>query len=231
MNPSSVSMPEVKTIASALSKIQESFVFVGGASLPFYLPPQYVSEARPTNDIDVVLEVLTRIDATRLEKELLRNGFDNEVGYIGRFRYQGIIVDLMSTSEEAFDCKNEWYKDGFDHAIVIEKSPLIKVMSLPYFIACKLEAFHSRGQKDYLNSRDMEDVIGLLDVTSQDQLENILKSSNQNLREYLKKQFQTLQGQEEFKQSVPAHAMNRIDLNEVVRRIFNRMDKLIQICR
>ena len=37
----------------------------------------------------------------------------------------------------------------------------IKVVSAPYFVALKLEAFEERGQKDFLGSTDFEDVICL----------------------------------------------------------------------
>ena len=229
MRVSSVSLKEIKIVASALSQVRDSFVFVGGASLPFYLPKLYQSEVRPTNDIDVVVEALTRIDATKLEKQLLKIGFQNEEGYIGRFRYQGIVVDLMSTSKEAFDCENIWYKEGFDHAVVVEKSPIIKVMSLPYFLACKFEAFRSRGNNDYQASKDMEDIVGLLDVAAQDLLENVLKNSNQKLNEYLKKQFQMLSTSEEFKDAVPGNLMNRANPKESMARLFARLKNLIKV--
>jgi hypothetical protein len=33
----------------------------------------------------------------------------------------------------------------------------------PYFMACKLAAFRSRGEGDYLVSHDMEDIVAVLD--------------------------------------------------------------------
>jgi hypothetical protein len=39
----------------------------------------------------------------------------------------------------------------------------IKVLPAPYFIATKIEAFHQRGAGDFLLSRDVEDVVAVLD--------------------------------------------------------------------
>ncbi len=40
-------------------------------------------------------------------------------------------------------------------------------MPAPYFLATKLEAFDCRGKNDYLMSRDMEDIVTVLDGRSE----------------------------------------------------------------
>jgi hypothetical protein len=37
------------------------------------------------------------------------------------------------------------------------------MITAPYFLACKLAAFRSRGEGDYLMSHDMEDIVAVLD--------------------------------------------------------------------
>ena len=50
----------IKIIARALGDLNNQAVYVGSATLPFYLPEEYWPQARPTEDIDVVMEVTGR---------------------------------------------------------------------------------------------------------------------------------------------------------------------------
>jgi hypothetical protein len=45
MQPATIEM--IKVIAAALGELNSRAVFVGGATVPFYLPEAYVSLARP----------------------------------------------------------------------------------------------------------------------------------------------------------------------------------------
>ena len=65
-------------IAKALGELNEHAVFVGGATLPFYLPEVYSSQARPTEDIDIVMEVIGRNKNWLNEKSLRLKGFKHD---------------------------------------------------------------------------------------------------------------------------------------------------------
>lgn len=39
----------------------------------------------------------------------------------------------------------------------------VRMITAPYFIACKLAAFAGRGNGDYLMSHDMEDIVAVMD--------------------------------------------------------------------
>ena len=56
IQPATIDM--IKIIAAAFGNLNDRAVFVGGATVPFYLPEAYLSLARPTEDIDVVMEVV-----------------------------------------------------------------------------------------------------------------------------------------------------------------------------
>lgn len=66
MKPATIEM--IKVVATALGELNKRAVFVGGATVPFYLPEAYLSQARPTDDIDIVMEIVGR----RLYKSLVR---------------------------------------------------------------------------------------------------------------------------------------------------------------
>lgn len=71
----------------------------------------------------------------------------------------------MSVDASMIGFTNRWYKEGVEHAVeVISKPVSVKIFSLPYFLASKIMAFRSRGNNDYQGSRDMEDIISMLEA-------------------------------------------------------------------
>ena len=47
----------IKAVANALDHLNEKVVFVGGTTISFY-PDRPVLEVRPTDDVDVIIEIL-----------------------------------------------------------------------------------------------------------------------------------------------------------------------------
>lgn len=47
----------IKAVANALDTLKEKVVFVGGATISLY-PDRRVFEVRPTDDVDVIIEIL-----------------------------------------------------------------------------------------------------------------------------------------------------------------------------
>jgi len=62
----------LRAVASALNELNERVVFVGGATLSLYATDPATSEIRPTDDIDVVIEVATYAEFTSKIEERLR---------------------------------------------------------------------------------------------------------------------------------------------------------------
>ena len=203
----------IKVVAAALGELNERAVFVGGATVPFYLPEAYLSQARPTEDIDVVMEVVGR-NASAINDQALRNKkfqHDTSEGApICRWIYRGFKVDVMSTDPSAVGFTNRWYEEGVKNAIEVVSAPVsVKIFSLPYFLASKLVAFRDRGNNDYIGSRDMEDIISLLEVSEEALLEKILQQASQELRVFLNQEFQTLLKTSGFSDCLPGAVFNR----------------------
>lgn len=93
---------------------------------------------RPTDDIDVIVEIATYSGYAALEERLRAIGFVNDVesGVLCRYKIQGIIVDIMPTDEKAIGFSNRWYPGGFKNAIklTLDKWTTVKIFSLPYFV-------------------------------------------------------------------------------------------------
>ena len=45
----------------------------------------------------------------------------------------------------------------------VEPGLRIRVVTAPYFVATKLEAFRGRGRGDYISSHDLEDLLAVID--------------------------------------------------------------------
>ncbi|MGL5892252.1 MAG: hypothetical protein ACRC3B_20335 [Bacteroidia bacterium] len=181
---------QIKTVIKALGKLNNDVVFVGGATLPFYadLP---VTDARPTDDIDIIVELVTYKARTDFDEKLKQAGFRNDTTspVVCRYKIDGIIVDIMPTDDPSIGFKNIWYADGFRNAvpIKIDKKDQIKILAAPYFIAAKFEAFLSRGKGDGRVSHDFEDIVFLLENRSR--IWNEMQNTNGEVHNYLKHHF------------------------------------------
>jgi hypothetical protein len=71
----------------------------------------------------------------------------------------------MPTEPEILGFGNEWYAPAMMHAIEVALSggKTIRMVSAPYFLITKLEAFAGRGAGDFQMSHDMEDLIAVVD--------------------------------------------------------------------
>lgn len=76
MNLSTIEM--IKIVAAALGELNDCAVFVGGAVIPFYLPAAYLALARPTEDIDVVMELVSHTANVLNDVALRDKGFQND---------------------------------------------------------------------------------------------------------------------------------------------------------
>lgn len=151
-----INLVRIKAVANALDTLKEKVVFVGGATISLY-PDRQVFEVRPTDDVDVIIELLNYKNRATLEEKLRATGFSHDVesGVICRYKFQGIIVDIMPTNDPSIGFNNKWYPEGFNQAVdyIIEKGSAVKILSAPHFIATKFEAFKGRGNNDGRMSR------------------------------------------------------------------------------
>ncbi|NGM61097.1 nucleotidyl transferase AbiEii/AbiGii toxin family protein [Sphingobacterium sp. SGG-5] len=68
----------IKAVNKALQELRELVVFVGGATISLYAD-RPVLEVRPTEDIDVIVEILNYTQRQQLEERLREIGFTNDV--------------------------------------------------------------------------------------------------------------------------------------------------------
>lgn len=197
----------IKAVSRALQGLQQPVVFVGGATVSLYAPALAASEVRPTDDVDVVVELASYADYGLLEEKLRTLGFQNDVHskVICRYQIQGITVDIMPLGENVLGFSNRWYPEGFRRAVDVEIEPnlYVKIFSPPYFIASKLEAFKNRGSGDYRTSTDFEDIIYVLENHAG--IGEKLSLTTGAIRTYLKTAFAALLNDPYLEEGIYAH--------------------------
>ena len=214
----------LKAIANFLNLLNEEFVFVGGATVSLY-GDETRTEARPTDDVDVVIELASYTGYAALDEKLRKVGFVNDIesGVICRYKIQGMNVDIMPTDPSVIGFSNRWYPDGFKNSISIQLDDCVfKIFSLPYFIASKIEAFIGRGQNSYLYSSDFEDIVYVLENNTS--VSGLIKAAPQDVMEYLKRSFTEFQLDPNFEEGLSAH----LEPVTFIKRQFN-YDELFRI--
>jgi predicted nucleotidyltransferase len=201
----------IKAVATILKELNQKLVFVGGATVALYAPREISFETRPTDDVDIVVELATYMDYSRLDEELRKLGFRNDIesGIICRYKVQGIIVDIMPTNSAVLGFSNCWYSEGFKNAIDIEldKDTTVKIFSPAYFIASKLEAFKDRGGQDYRTSTDFEDIVYVFENCKD--LESDIMNATDNLKDYFQIEFSKLLKDSNLEEGIYAHLSPR----------------------
>jgi len=176
----------IRAIAKGLEDLGEDIYFVGGAVVSLYADYEEVFDHRITDDVDVVVEILSRGAYFKLQEKLRSIGFKEDVSshVICRWIYQGIIVDVMPLAEDVLGFSNQWYQPAIREAIQVEIGPnvIVNIFSYPYFLATKLEALQDRGV-DCIYSKDFEDIIKTLEArgTAIDEIEK----SEQKVKDYI----------------------------------------------
>jgi hypothetical protein len=184
----------------------EDVVFVGGASVTLWITDPGAPAPRPTKDVDVVIEVATLADFHYFEGRLRARGFweDRESGVICRWRHpseaQGepLILDAMPAEARMLGFTNKWQAAAIPRAARRElpSGRVIRVITPPYLVATKLEAFKGRGNGDHLGSRDLEDIVTLVD--GREELVSEVANSPPELRRYLWEEIQALLDEPRF---------------------------------
>ncbi len=188
-------------VAKGLKDLKQKVVFVGGATVDLFITDPAAPATRPTDDVDCVVEIAGTGQYHELEAELRKLGFKHAVGEdapICRWRFSGIKVDVMPTKGAVLGFSNQWYPTGMANAeeVVLPNKERVRVFSLPYLLASKLAAFRDRGREDFQASKDLEDIIALLDGCPE--VEQKVDAAAAEVRQYLGREFKRLLAHDRF---------------------------------
>ena len=210
INTRDVNIQMITTVARRLGNLREKVVFVGGCATGLFITDTAMPEVRVTKDVDVIIDIATRMEYSRLEADLRSKGFRNDISEdapLCRWLVNDIKVDVMPTQEDILGFSNHWYLPAIENAnyVQLEKELAIKLVTPPYFLATKIEAFKGRGEGDYMASHDMEDIITVLD--GRREIIDEIKSSSDKLKTFLSRTFRIFLTDENFLDAIPGQLL------------------------
>jgi len=197
----------LRGVARRLGPLLPEVVFVGGCTTGLFITDEAAAEVRPTFDVDVIAEIASYPGYAEFSERLRRQGFredTSEGAPLCRWLIDEMKLDVMPSDEKILGFSNRWYGAAIETAqeMQIEKDLRIRVVTAPYFIATKLEAFRGRGRGDYGNSSDLEDLVAVLDGRA-----SIVReiAAEVRIRSYVAEQFCSLLENASFVDGLPGY--------------------------
>ena len=224
-----VNLTMIRHVAEHLGDLCEQVVFLGGAVTELLLTDTAAAQVRFTEDVDVVVSVGSYAEYARLEEALRVRGFTNARDVICRWNIDGVVVDVMPTDELILGFGNRWYAAAMEAAVKypISTGFAIRLVTAPFFVATKLEAFGhpSRvGHGDYVLSRDMVDIITVVD--GRPELVAEVGESGIELREFLSQTFQMMLLDDDFREALMTHLKPDDASQQRLPLIVQRLEKI-----
>jgi hypothetical protein len=210
MKQHSIHTEMIRQVAERLGPLRPKVVFLGGAATGFHITDKAEPEIRATKDVDIIIEVASRVEYHQLEKTLRELGFFQKMQKddpICRWYINDVIVDVMPTDENILGFSNRWYLPAIKNAVTIKLEPNleIQIVTAPYFLGTKLDAFFGRGRGDYLASHDMEDIINF--INGRVEILEDIKNSEPDLKDFIIKSLQGFLEDELFLEALPGHLL------------------------
>ena len=191
-----------------LGELADDLVFVGGCATGLLLSDPAAAPIRATRDVDAIVQVVSQAEYYRFSDKLRGKGFreDTEEGApLCRWRGETVILDVMPVDPKILGFGSDWYREAHENATQyrLPGGNVIQLITAPYFLVTKLDAFNGRGQGDYMQSHDIEDIVTLLD--GRPELLEELKNTSSGIRQELASRFEILRQNSRFIEAVAGH--------------------------
>ena len=223
--------PNLRLLEEAATKLAPflgEIVFVGGVTLGLHITDKAAAPIRSTDDVDVIAEILTYVDYIAFSERLRQAQFTEdttEEPLTCRWFHGKLKLDVLALSKEVLGYTNLWYESALRNAVpfALPSGQAIRIITAPYFLGTKMEAFRGRGQLDFLASHDLEDFVAVIDGRSTILRE--IADSPSDVREYLAEAAASLLSESRFLDAVPGFVLDsgRVPL------IIERLHQLTQL--
>ncbi len=234
MNRSSAqrNLESLTLVAYRLDDLCDQVTFVGGSVTGLLITDKAAPDVRFTVDVDCIIDVISQPGYYSLAEKLREKGFkEMSTGNhpICRWNCDGILIDIMPTDKSVLGFSNKWYKDALASAThtKINDSISINVISAPYFLATKIEAFKDRGKQDFLLSHDIEDIISLID--GRPEIIDDISTSHNNLKQYLSLEFSEFIDNSQFIDALPGHLNYTQEYEDRKKVVLHRIQAIIDL--
>lgn len=226
------SNPNLARLAEAAKKLApllDQIAFVGGCVTGLLLTDPAAAPVRPTLDVDAIVAIASYREFTELERWLRDLGFHHSLAEgapICRWQHEALILDLIPTDPSILGFGNTWYRPALENAQRATVGEYrVRLITAPYFVATKLEAFHGRGKNDFRMSHDLEDIVTVIDGRAE--LAGEIRAAPANLQEYLSREFGTLLSTRDFMEALSGHLLPDVASQQRLGLVVKRIQQFV----
>lgn len=227
--------PNLEILEYAVARLgilADSMVFLGGCAAGLLISDPAAPPVRVTRDVDAIVQVGTRSDYYRLTQKLRDCGFKEDASEgapVCRWLAERVILDVMPTDTSILGFGNDWYQAAMDHAETVQlpSGKKIQMVTSPYFLMTKIEAFSGRGVGDYQLSHDIEDIIAVID--GRPELLNEIGLADRDLKHELARCFKGFLESPGFIESLPGHLPPDVASQGRVSMIIKALNEIVEI--
>ncbi|KFF71182.1 hypothetical protein H4F46_17580 [Pectobacterium brasiliense] len=229
---SRIQIAMLRRVAEALgAELRNQMTFVGGCTTSLLVTDEFTQEnIRHTDDVDLIVHVMGYADYSVLQQKLQEHGFNIDIPDddepICAMKLGDLRVDFMPDDELVLGFTNRWYRRAVETSVRVNLTPelMINLISPVYFVATKLEAYNGRGNDDPLESRDIEDILNLVDGRTEFISE--FDVAEDDVKKYISHQLELLLGVNDFDYAIQSHAnMNQAREEE----LYERLEKIVEL--
>lgn len=197
----------LRAVAGRLNQLSLDYAFVGGAIVNLLLDNPDFAPTRPTDDVDVILGVVTGTRYSDVEEKIRALGFNHDIregAPLCRWVLDRLTVDIMPTEGGNLGLNTAWFKEALATASEQEFAHTrLKLVSPVGFLATKYVAFLDRGRGDHQASHDLEDFVTVID--GRDGIVKEIDAALPELRSYLVEAVRSLTAKRAFDDSLSGH--------------------------
>jgi len=202
-----VPIAALKAVAERLNGLGLDYAFLGGSVVSLLLDRPELSPVRVTDDVDVVIEVVSQARYAGIEQKLRALKFDHDMRQGAprcRWVLGGLTVDIMPVDGDFLGLNTAWFREALASATPrAVPGGTLRVVSPVGFIATKYVAFLDRGAGDYQASHDLEDLITVID--GRERIVEEVAAADPALCAYVTKAMAALGGSRDFMEALPGH--------------------------
>ena len=201
-------LPLLEDAVRKLAPFLDEIVFVGGVTLGLLITDQAAAPIRGTTDVDVIAEIVTYADYIAFSERLRKASFTEDDALTCRWHKGTLTLDVLALNKEVLGFTNIWYDAALRHSstMILPGGHAIRVITAPFFLGTKMEAFRGRGRMDFQASHDLEDFIAVIE--GRETLLREIADSPRDLQVYLAEAAKSLLAESGFLDVLPGFVLD-----------------------
>ena len=201
-------LPLLEDSVRKLAPFLDEIVFVGGATLGLLITDEASAPIRGTTDVDVIAEIVTYAEYIAFSERLREAHFTEDTELLCRWHNGALTLDVLALNKEVLGFTNTWYEPALRHSSTVNlpSGHAIRVITAPFFLGTKMEAFKGRGRMDFQASHDLEDFVAVIE--GRNTLLQEIAESPQHLQDYLAEAAKSLLAESRFIDVLPGFVLD-----------------------